>query len=499
VSNPLQTTMSAWGPGPGGSNAPPVFAFDPVEKPNAAVAEKYSGSIVGAATDDDGDPLTYHKVSGPSWLQISPAGDLLGSPGIATSGLNSWTIMVVDGNGGSDTATLNITVGVASEQELNAPLADDAFTEGTTTDNFGSEVGIGLRAGERVGWLKFDVINVPDGASITSATLQLRSLPNGYLPEETTVHRCDDTAWTELTITGANKPAVGAALDTVTGIAGDSWYDFDVTPAVTGNGEVAFALTDTNTETGDRGWWAKEKGSSYVARLVITYGGGGNSPPSFGSTTIVLANATSGEDYTETIAGTATDADGDSLIYERTCCGGGEWLEVAPDGTLSGVPTPADIGTDAYTVVVRDPSGDQDFATLVITVDPGDYDGDGLADDTEGVLGTDPEDADSDGDGLSDYEEVNWDGGWTGDPADFDPYDPATNPTGTDLDPNDTDTDGDGVDDGQEVAVGTDPLDAGDTPSIPAAGVWSLLSAAGCLLLLGTLLLRGRHVGSARR
>jgi hypothetical protein len=65
-----------------------------------------------------------------------------------------------------------------------------------------------------------------------------------------------------------------------------------------------------------------------------------------------------------------------------------------------------------------------------------DTDGDGLTDDEEAELGTDPEKADSDDDGLSDGYEVE---------------------LGTD--PLDEDSDSDGVSDGDEVEVGTDPLD----------------------------------------
>ncbi len=64
-----------------------------------------------------------------------------------------------------------------------------------------------------------------------------------------------------------------------------------------------------------------------------------------------------------------------------------------------------------------------------------DTDGDGLTDDEEAALGTDPENVDSDGDGMKD--------GWE-------------NSIG--LDPNDSDSDDDGVDDGTETREGTDPL-----------------------------------------
>lgn len=75
-----------------------------------------------------------------------------------------------------------------------------------------------------------------------------------------------------------------------------------------------------------------------------------------------------------------------------------------------------------------------------------DSDDDGLLDDEEDALGTDPFDTDTDDDGLSDFDEVN------------------TYAT----DPLDADSDDDGLDDGFEIAAGTDPLDAdSDNDGLP--------------------------------
>jgi uncharacterized protein (TIGR03382 family) len=109
-----------------------------------------------------------------------------------------------------------------------------------------------------------------------------------------------------------------------------------------------------------------------------------------------------------------------------------------------------------------DPSDD-------VPTGPVDTDGDGLTDDEEAVLGTDPNDPDTDDDGLNDGEEVQTHG--------TDPLDPDTDGdglddgdelvgadgtpfTGDETDPTDADTDNDGLNDGDEVTVhGTDPTD----------------------------------------
>jgi hypothetical protein len=89
-----------------------------------------------------------------------------------------------------------------------------------------------------------------------------------------------------------------------------------------------------------------------------------------------------------------------------------------------------------------------------------DADGDGLSDEDEIVIGSDPNKADTDGDGLSDYEEAS--GAFNSDPtaADTD-GDGLADGIEADLgtDAGSQDSDGDGVYDGDEVIGGTDPLD----------------------------------------
>ena len=95
--------------------------------------------------------------------------------------------------------------------------------------------------------------------------------------------------------------------------------------------------------------------------------------------------------------------------------------------------------------------------------EPIDTDGDGLSDEEEGELGTDPNDPDTDGDGISDYDEVLWG---------INPLSPDTDGDGLNdtegseygTEPSLFDTDGDGFGDGEEVWSGTDPNDPEDYP-----------------------------------
>ena len=88
-----------------------------------------------------------------------------------------------------------------------------------------------------------------------------------------------------------------------------------------------------------------------------------------------------------------------------------------------------------------------------------DTDGDGLTDDFEKLLGTDPTKADTDGDGLSDA------------------YETSVSHT----DPLSADTDHDGITDAIEIAQGTDPgtRTSRRPREPPASGAWPTLDSDG--------------------
>jgi hypothetical protein len=87
---------------------PPEFAEDPMSK-SATVNVALSGqTLSAAASDPNGDTLTYSKVSGPSWLTVASNGALTGTP--TAAGTVSAVVKVSDPGGFSDVATLTFTV-----------------------------------------------------------------------------------------------------------------------------------------------------------------------------------------------------------------------------------------------------------------------------------------------------------------------------------------------------------------------------------------------------
>ncbi len=95
------------------TNTPPQFTNTVLARSLAIEGGAYADTIAGTATDGDpGSVLTYSKAVGPDWLNVAANGTLSGTPTLADSGVNSFTVRVMDGAGGSGFAVLQISTTV---------------------------------------------------------------------------------------------------------------------------------------------------------------------------------------------------------------------------------------------------------------------------------------------------------------------------------------------------------------------------------------------------
>jgi hypothetical protein len=97
-------------------NQPPAFSSDPVTEINGDVSQAYSATLADDASDPEGDAMTFSLLMGPAWLSVASDGSLSGTPGSGDVGLNAFTVKV-EADGGSDSATLNITVDGTSSND----------------------------------------------------------------------------------------------------------------------------------------------------------------------------------------------------------------------------------------------------------------------------------------------------------------------------------------------------------------------------------------------
>ncbi|PWU16345.1 MAG: hypothetical protein C5B50_13770 [Verrucomicrobia bacterium] len=91
-------------------NGAPYFLANPFSEPDANAGVAYSANISTNASDPNGDPLTFAKVSGAAWLAVAGNGALSGTPLSADVGTNSFTVNATDPGGLSTNATMNINV-----------------------------------------------------------------------------------------------------------------------------------------------------------------------------------------------------------------------------------------------------------------------------------------------------------------------------------------------------------------------------------------------------
>lgn len=113
-------------------------------------------------------------------------------------------------------------------------------------------------------------------------------------------------------------------------------------------------------------------GANYDSRLtlngisVVDTSQPANSAPVWAANPVNETDATEDGAYASTLANDASDADSDPLIFAKV--NGPTWLDIAADGTLSGTPTNADVGSNVFTVSVTDHNSPAVEATLEITV-----------------------------------------------------------------------------------------------------------------------------------
>jgi hypothetical protein len=149
------------------TNIPPVFASDPIVKPGATQGQNYSSSLFGDASDPDNNPLTFAKIGGPAWLSVDAGGGLSGMPGAGNIGLNSFTVSVSDGQGGTVSATLQINVAssMGDPTNLTATAVGSKRIDLTWSDNSSGETGFRIyRSGNGVRFSKIATV----GAGVTS-------------------------------------------------------------------------------------------------------------------------------------------------------------------------------------------------------------------------------------------------------------------------------------------------------------------------------------------
>jgi autotransporter-associated beta strand protein len=390
-------------------NDAPVFTLNPINL-NATEDVGISGQLQ-ASDVDAGDTLTFVKVSGPSWLNVSASGALSGTPGNSEVGLNSFTVSVTDSSNVSVTAALNLTVANVNDaptfasNPVNLSATEDVAFSGQLSAS-------DVDAGDTLTFAKVSGpswLNVSASGALSGTPTNAEVGLNAFTVSVTDSSNASVTASLNLTVANVNDaPAFASnpislsatedaafsgqlsASDVDTGdtlsfakVSGPAWLNVSASGALSG--------TPTNSEVGPNAFTVSVTDSanaSVTATLNLTVSNV-NDAPTFASDPI-LANATENLAFTGQLAASDVDA-GDSLTFTKVS--GPSWLSVSSAGALSGTPGFGTAGLNSFVVQVTDASNASVTAGLDITVASADLsadsDGDGFTNGLELALGTD--------------------------------------------------------------------------------------------------------------
>ena len=374
----------------------------------------------GSGVDDDveGDMLTVDvmPVVGPSdgILVLNANGTFTYTPDADFNGVDSFTYRVRDGNGGEDTAVVNITVDPAND----APVAaDDAFTTNEDVALMGdvlADNGSGADDDLDGDTLTVDVMPVvgpSDGMLVLNANGTFTYTPDAnFNGADSFTYRVrdgnggEDTAVVNITIDPVNDaPTVGAVVRagpfddqapfTLNLLQGADDVDMD-TLSVVGLYQIAGddsgvtinpttmdidpgayrSLALGETETLRYRYMVDDGNGGQVIQAVIVNVRGRNDDPNAADDAFTTNedNAVMGDVLADNGSGADGDIEGDMLTVDTMPVVGPSdgALVLNANGTFTYTPDADFNGVDSFTYRVTDGNGGEDTAVVTITVDP---------------------------------------------------------------------------------------------------------------------------------
>ena len=373
----------------------------------------FSGDVLANDTDADaGDTLTVNTtpVTGVAngVLVLNADGTYNYTPAAGYVGTDSFEYEVSDGNGGTDTATVTITVNPVGTPVNNTPVAIDDSAS-VVQDTVLSGVSVlandsDLDVDDVVTINTTPVTDVTNGTLVVNADGTYEYIPDaGFVGDDSFVYEVTDgnggtdTATVTITVTAvvltniapsaaddADSIIAGATLNGTTVLANDTDSNPDDmltvnTAPVTDveNGLLALNADGTYSYTPNAGFTGTDvfvyqlldgNGGTDTATVTITVvpASAGNSSPVSSTNGVVNATTVEGGALSGSLLDGVSDPNNDSLTVDTTPvtnASNGQ-LVINIDGTYSYMPNPNYVGPDSFTYRVEDGQG----GSLVVTV-----------------------------------------------------------------------------------------------------------------------------------
>ncbi|SEJ90245.1 VCBS repeat-containing protein, partial [Pseudomonas linyingensis] len=363
----------------------------------ATTAEDTPVSGQLTATDVDGDTPTFAKSSDPAngSVIVNTDGTWIYTPNGNFNGSDSFTVTVSDGQGGTDTVPVNVTVTPVND----APVTGDDAVSATEDVPFSSVIDLDANDTDLDG----DSLSVIAGTFATAqgGTLVLAADGSYTYTPAANFHGTDSVAYTvtdgslsdvgtlTITVSPANDAPV-AVDDSITvtedtpfssvidldandtDLDGDSLSVIAGTFATAQGGSITLAADGSYTYTPATNFHGTDSvaytvtdGSlSDVGTLTITVSAANDAPVGNDLT------ATTAEDTPVSGQLTATDADGDTPTFAKATDPANGSVIVNTDGTWTYTPSGNFNGSDSFTATVSDGQGGTDTVTVSVSVTP---------------------------------------------------------------------------------------------------------------------------------
>jgi len=338
--------------------------------------------------DADGDALDVTTATSPDGTVVINADETLTfTPDADFNGSTTISYTIDDGNGGTDTATVSVTVGAVND----APVAVDDAAQ--TDEDVAVDIDVLVNDADADGdALDVTTATSPDGTVVINADETLTFTPDADFNGSTTIsYTIDDgnggtdTATVTVTVDAVNDAPV--AVDDVAQTDEDTAVDIDVlvndadadgdalevTAATSPDGTVVINADETLTFTPD----ADFNGSTTIS-YTIDDGNGGTDTATVSVTVGAVNDApVAVDDAAQTDENTTlididvlvndSDADGDALDVTAASSPNGS-ATINADNTITFTPDNGFTGPAIITYTIIDGNGGTDTATVTVTV-----------------------------------------------------------------------------------------------------------------------------------
>ncbi|KWU60944.1 tandem-95 repeat protein [Priestia megaterium] len=353
------------------------------------INEDTSLSSQVAATDVDGNPLTYGLLTGPAngTVVVNPDGAYTYTPNENYNGVDSFSVVVSDGQGGTAVSTITITILPVNDPPVGPVVVTLITNEDTAVS---SQITAFDPDGEV---LTYSLQDPPtNGVAVVNPDGTFTYTPNGNYngPDTFTVLISDPSGAfivtnVFVTVTPVNDAPVVPNYEFVinedtslnsqvvaTDVDGNSLtYGLLTGPA---NGTVVVNPDGTYTYTPNENYngvdsfsvvVSDSQGGTAVSTITITILPV-NDPP-VGPVVVTLVT---NEDTAVSSQITAFDPDGEVLTYSLQDPPTNGVAVVNPDGTFTYTPNGNYNGPDTFTVLISDPSGAFIVTSVFVTITP---------------------------------------------------------------------------------------------------------------------------------